>query len=349
MAPATGNNAGNNGAGPQPSVHYHYYGPQYATGWYYSPREYCPRPSKSRKPSIAGFLLIFTGIFTIIAGSMMGTFAFGVGPMWDMMDNSGNQNNQDFINIQGEVIYMNSTPAVGVNVTLVDQNIMASTNSTGHYKILNVKPGWYDLRVELPGYKSIIQSVKVAKNMVGMDTSHNMDWKNYVTTDFQLQSGSGEVRIGSSHETGPLSNDWEIGKPIFQNFAIACLVAGAIAGSFMIVGGYFAIKRTKLPWVVVGCVFAMICGTVVGVIAIILVLMSTNEFDRKDDGKDNSGPRTGGGPGSPPDPSKPAEARPTVSTPPTGPDKVGTPYGGYQYPVYTYPPNPVPQQSVRQY
>jgi hypothetical protein len=349
MAPATGNNAGTSGAGPQPSVHYHYYGPQYASGWYYSPSQYSPKPHKSRKPSIAGCLLIFTGIITIIAGSMMGTFAFGVGPMWDMMDNSNNQSNNELVNIQGQVIFMNSTPAEGVNITIVDLNIMAQTNSTGHYKILNVEQGWHDLKVELTGYKSLIQSVKVAKSMVGIDTDHNMEWKNYVTTDFQVQPGSGELRIGKAHETGSINNDWEMGKPILQNFAAVCLVGGIIAGAFMFLGGYFAIKRTKLPWVIVGCVFAMICGSILGIIAIILVLMSTNEFDRKDKGHDEGGPRTGGGPGSPPEAPKAVDPKAPVGTPPTGPDRIGTSYGGYQYPVNSYPPNPVPQPSTRSY
>jgi hypothetical protein len=349
MEPATGNNAANSGAGPQPSVHYHYYGPQYAGGWYYSPNQYCPRPHKSRKPSIAGFFLIFAAILTIIMGSMMGSFAFSVGPMGDMMDNSANQTDDVLLNLQGQIIFMNSTPAVGVNVTIVDLNIMAQTNSTGNYKILNVAQGWHDLKVELPGYKVLLQSVKVAKSMVGMHAGYDMEWKDYVTTDFQLQPGSGDLRIGTAHDTGAIKNDWETGKPFFQNFATICLVAGVIGAVFMFIGGYFAIKRTKLPWVIVGCVFAMIFGSVLGIIAIILVLMSTNEFDRKDKGHDENGPRTGGGPGTPPDAPKAAEPKAPLSTPPTGPEKIGTPYGGYQYPVYSYPPNPIPQPTVRQY
>jgi hypothetical protein len=347
MEPATGNNAGS--SGPQPSVHYHYYGTQYAGGWYYSPNQYCPTPRKSRKPSIAGCLLIFTGIITIIAGSMMGSFAFGVGPMWEMMDNGANQADSELLNLEGQAIFMNSTPASGVNITIVDLNIIAQTNSTGHYKILNVEQGWHDLKVEYPGYKTLIQSVKVAKSMTHMDNQGNMEWKNYVTTDFQLQPGSGDLRVGKAHEPGSINTDWEMGKPIMQNLSALCLVGGLIGGIFMFIGGYFAIKRIKLPWVIVGCVFGIICGSILGIIAIILVLMSTNEFDRKDKGHDEVGPRTGGGPGSPPDAPKTSEPKAPASTPPTGPEKIGTPYGGYQYPVYSYPPNPIPQPTVRQY
>lgn len=351
MAPPTGNNAPNSGAGPQQSVHYHYYGPQYASGWYYYPREYYPRPHRSRKPSIAAALLIFTAIFTIISGSILGSFAFGVGPMWNAMNDSANQNSNELVNLQGQVIFMNSTPAQGVNVTIVDLNIVAQTNSTGHYKILNVKQGWHDLRVELPGYKSLLQSVEVSTSMVGMNSGHNMEWKDYVNVDFQLQPGSGEVRIGTAHDTGPISSSWDTGKPYFQNFAAACMVVWVIAGVFMLLGGYFAIKRTKLPLVIIGCVFAIITGwgTIMGVIALILVLMSTNEFDRKEKGKDENGPGSGGGPMTPPEPSKPAEPKPTVGTPPAGPEKIAPPYVGGQFPAYTYPPYQVPQPSTRQY
>lgn len=331
-----------------PSVHYHYYGPQYPAAWYYSPKECCPKPHRSSKPGVAGTLLIIAGVLAIVLGSLMGSFSVGVGPMWNMMDNGANSANNELVNVQGQVIFMNSTPAVGANITIVDLGIMASTNSTGQFKILNVKVGWHDLKVELPGYKAIIQSVEVTKGMMGMNQGHNMVWNDYVAVDFQLQPGSGEVRIGDAHEQGPLSSDWETnGKPFMQNFGAICLVASVIAGAFMITGGYYAIKRTKLPLVVVGSVFAMVFCSILGIIAIILVLMSTNEFDRKhkhkedDDGKGH----TGGGQGGQPEPPRPvSEKKPELNAPTTkGPEKISPAYVGGQFPAMAYTPYPGPQ------
>jgi len=353
MEPEKGNGATNVGAPqPQPSVHYHYYGMQYPAYWYYSPTQCCPKPRRSRKPSVAGFLLIFAGVFAMIAGAFLGAFALGVGPMSDMMDNSANNSSNALVNLQGQVIFMNSTPAVGVNVTIVDLAIIAQTNSTGHYKILNVEQGWYDIKVELTGYKSMIQSVEVSKGMVGMDGGHNMEWKDYVTVDFQLTPGSGEVRIGDAHETGPIDNGWQTnGKPFMQGFGAVCLVAAVIGGTFMILGGYFAIKRTKLPWVIVGSVFAIIFCSILGIIAIILVLLSTNEFDKKDKDEGDDGDQKKGGQGGPPEAPRPApEKKADLNAPTTkGPEKVSPANMGGQFPAMTYVPYPGPQYYTRQY
>jgi len=349
------------GAQQPQSVHYHYYGPQYPPAppyppqWYYSPKECCPKPHKSSKPGIAGTLLIIAGVFAIIVGASMGSFSLGIGPMFNMMDNGANNNN-DLGSIQGQVIFMNSTPVSGANITIVDLGLMASTNASGQYKILNVQVGWHDVRVELPGYKSVIQSVDVTKGMMNMGGSHDMQWYNYVIVDFQLQPGTGEIRIGNAHDTGPDASDWNTnGKAFMQNLGAICLVAGVIGGLLMIIGGYFAIKRTKLPWVITGCVFALIFCSIVGVIAIILVLMSTNEFDRKkklEEDEEDGDQRGSGGQGERPEPPKHVHERKADMNAPTtkAPEKVSAPYMGAQFPAMAYyPPYPTQYYYPRQY
>lgn len=341
------------------SVHYHYYGPQYPPPsypqWYYSPRDYSPKPHRSSKPGIAGTLLIIAGIMSIILGASMGAFSLGVGPMWSMMDNGANNNN-DLGTIQGSVIYMNSTPVQGANITIVDLGLMASTNASGQYRILNVAVGWHDIRVELPGYKSVIQSVDVTKGMMNMGNGgHDMQWQGYVTVDFQLQPGAGEIRYGDAHEPGPDASDWDTnGKAFMQNLGAICFFTGVLGGVFMFIGGVFAIKRRKLPWVITGCVFALIFSSILGIIAIILVLMSTNEFDRKkkrEEDDDDDRDRRHGGQGDREHHRPVQEPRVDPNAPTTkAPDRVAPQYPGGQFqPMAYYQPYPAPNYYPRQY
>ena len=261
-------------APPVPPVYYPPYG-----GWYAPPPQawgQAPQPKRSGKPKMVGILLMFSGVLSIIMGVFFGAMMINVVPGMEEWSN----NTSGYGDIEGQVIYMNSTPAAGVNVTVTDLSILASTNETGHYRILNVANGWHDLKVELAGYKTLVKSVYVnTNNMMGYSGSAGK-------ADFQLQPGSGEQRLGEARtpgsKTGPMDPN---AQEIIRSMGAVCMVLGVVLGSFAIIGGYFAFRTEKLGLVALGTLcgilsFGFAIGSGLAFIALILLLLSTDEFER---------------------------------------------------------------------
>jgi len=259
---------------PAPPVYYPPYG-----GWYAPPPQawgQAPQPKRSGKPKIVGMLLMFSGVLSIIMGLFFGAMMINVVPWMEEWSN----NTSGYGDIEGQVIYMNSTPVAGVNVTVVDLGLMASTNETGHYRILNVANGWHDLKVESLGYKTPVRSVFVRVSDV-MGTG-----KNVTRADFQLQPGSGEQRLGEARtpgsKTGPMD---PMAQEMIRSFGAVCMVLGVVLGSFAILGGYFAFRTERLGIVALGTLcgilsFGFAIGSGLAFIALILLLLSTDEFER---------------------------------------------------------------------
>jgi hypothetical protein len=252
-------------------------------GWYAPPPPTypAPRPRRSGKPKIVGILLMFSGVLSIIMGVFMGAMMVNVVP-W-MTDWSNNASG--YGEIDGQVIYMNSTPAAGVNVTIVDMSLMATTNETGDYRVLNVPNGWHDLKVEMPGYKTFIKSVYV-NILSGAQSGVSVPAGNTANADFQLQPGSGEQRLGEARtpgdKTGPMDAN---AQTMIRSFGAVCLVLGVVLGSFAVLGGYFAMRAEKLGIVALGTLcgilsLGFVIGSVLAFIALILLLLSTDEFER---------------------------------------------------------------------
>jgi hypothetical protein len=256
---------------PMPPGYYQPWG-----GWYAPQPQPCCPPRRSGKPKMVGVLLMFSGVLSIIMGLFFGAMMVNVVPWMEEWSN----NTSGFGDIEGQVIYMNSTPAAGVNVTLVDLNLVASTNETGHYRLLNVANGWHDLRVEAPGYKSFVKSVFVqASDMMGAG------W-NTTRADFQLQPGSGEQRLGEARtpgsKTGPMDPN---AQEMMRTFGAVCMVLGLVLGAFTILGGYYAFRTEKLAVVALGTLcgilsLGFVIGSGLAFIALILLLLSTDEFER---------------------------------------------------------------------
>jgi len=256
---------------PMPPGYYQPWG-----GWYAPQPQPCCPPRRSGKPKIVGILLMLSGVLSIIMGVFFGAMTTNIVPWIDEWSN----NASGFGEIEGQVIFTNSTPAGGVNVTIVDLGLSATTNETGRYRLLNVANGWHDLRVESPGYKTLIRSVYV--NILDPTSSK----RNITTADFQLQPGSGEQRLGESHKPGSKAPAIdENAQEILRSFGSVCLVLGIVLGILSIIGGYYAFRTEKLAVVALGALAGIIStglgfGAVLAFIALILLLLSTDEFDR---------------------------------------------------------------------
>ena len=281
IPPPPGTDIGRQGPAmaPAPPVYYPPYG-----GWYAPPPQaYGPAPParRSSKPRIVGILLIFSGVLSIIMGGFFGAMMYNIVPWMDEWSNNSSGTGE----IDGVVIFMNSSPAAGVNVTVADLGLMATTDEQGDYRILDVANGWHDLKIEMPGYKTLVKSVYV--NIMTTGTTSMSGTSNEPTqADFQLQPGSGEQRIGEAHTPGSKTIPMdENAQSILRSMGAGCLVAGIVMGSFAILGGYFALRTERLGMVALGALcgllsFGFAIGSGLAVIALILLLLSTDEFDR---------------------------------------------------------------------
>ena len=65
--------------------------------------------------------------------------------------------------------------------------------------------------------------------------------------------------------------------------AVSFVVSGIIMlvpSLLSIIGGVFAIKRTRWGWALAGSICSAFCSTILGIIAIIFIAMSKNEFTK---------------------------------------------------------------------
>jgi hypothetical protein len=264
---------------PPPPGYYPPYG-----GWYAPPPQaYGPAqpPRRSGKPKIVGILLIFSGVLSIIMGGFFGAMMYNIVPWMDQMSS----NSSGVGEIEGMVIFMDSTPAAGVNITVSDLGLVAITDATGSYRILNVANGWHDLKIEMAGFKTLVKSVYV--NIMNADGTGMSGPTGGVTkADFQLQPGSGEQRIGETHKPGsktiPMDRN---AQDILRSMGAVCMVLGVVLGTFAILGGYFALRTERLGIVALGALcgllsFGFAIGSGLALIALILLLLSTDEFER---------------------------------------------------------------------
>ncbi len=244
-------------------------------GWYAPPPPW-PQPAErgpSSKPRVAGLLLILSGALSLLFAALMGAMLLNIGPIAEMAERSEG----DIGELRGVVILENSTPAEGARVTLTDIDRYAVTNESGSYRILNLPVGWHDVEVEMDGYMVVQGSVYVEP------------LKRFGATiaDFQLQPGSGVLQpSGESHTPGERESELERNAlPLIRSMGAVCVAAGLIGGVLAILGGWCALQRANLPIVLAGAVggilsFGFGLGAVLSVIALILLILSVDEFER---------------------------------------------------------------------
>jgi hypothetical protein len=246
--------------------------------WYGQPAAQYPAPERRRsgKPKIVGILLMFSGVLSILMGVILGAVVFNVVPWAEQMQSSAGGTGE----IDGQIIYMNSTPAPDVNISIPDLGLAGATNETGQYRLLSVKAGWHDLKIERAGFKTWVKSVYVTATG---DLNTNI---RPTKADFQLQPGDGEFRLGDAHTPGSTAIPMDAtARSILNSIGTFCMTAGVVMGALAILGGYYAMRTEKLGMVALGTLcgilsFGFAIGAGLSFIALILLLLSTDEFER---------------------------------------------------------------------
>jgi|GEM_PF-6979404 len=292
---------------------YYPYTPQYYQNYYshaypaqaYQSHIYPPTlPIKkgSKKPAIAGALLIIAGIFTILFSSII--FVSGAF-MWNANDNENywlEWQSGDLVNIMGTVSNSESMPIDNVTVSVTGTHLYSITNSTGQYRLSGVPCGYREIKLEKDGFRTIIYRTQLKEHDSDNFPNYGNDGENYnydnltqgnaLIFDFTMTPGNDTVTYGPSmHETNLYLNKASIWLGICGTFTL-------ISGIFSIIGGFYSMKRKRFGLAISGAIlgifgFGFALGTILSIVALFILLLSTNEFDNdKNKNKDDEGGHT---------------------------------------------------------
>ncbi|MDI6708086.1 MAG: hypothetical protein QME47_03255 [Candidatus Thermoplasmatota archaeon] len=208
-------------------------------------KEYRIEPKKSSaKPIIAGILLIIVSLSTLFI-----VIALYAAPT--LLEHYHLEQMQS--SLYGRVVDKNGTGIEDVTIELND--LVVKTNSTGYYKLENVRGGLHKIKIYKPNNKTIIAKIFVLPR----NEAEN----------FELIPGEGIIEEDHTLEL----------------FAVlySCATIELIFSVFALVGGVLAIKRRHFAVCVVGSVVGLlsllvVVGTIMSIAALILLALSKEEF-----------------------------------------------------------------------
>ncbi len=241
------------------------------------------RKEKSSKPVVAGSLLLIIGII----GLIFSAFVVGGGIALDNFEDIPFEG-FTVTYITGTITDSSGSPLENVSIALVDSHLQAITDENGTYQIYGIPSGYHQLRIEKTGYTTLIYNTYILsfeEKSDFMSDFQDTNGDNPLTIDndnynFQLSEGSGTYMYGS--EIAPHRNFFNIFGGFISGFGVITLFCSALS----IVGGYFAINRKKHVLVVLCSIaaifsFGFFIGSLLAIIALIIVIISSNEFEEK--------------------------------------------------------------------
>ena len=205
---------------------------------------------RSSKPMIVGILLIIIFILGTITSTAI-FFAF------DFMEDANIKGT-----FEGEVVDVYGNPLEGVTVSVLNNpEVYDVTDARGKFSLSNITSGKQIIQLTKEGYKTLIVEVFV------------LPWSIQIEK-FVMKEGSGEVSEESL---------------IIKIFNFAPLLSSIIFISSIIAatGGIVALMRKYFFLAIIGSIFGIIAGffTLIGIplgiAALILLLLSKEEFEVK--------------------------------------------------------------------
>jgi hypothetical protein len=226
------------------------------------------KKEESNKPTVVAALLILVAILGL-AFSAMGLVGFSIFEGFDDASHDG------FVTIRGEVNYVNDTGVDGATVSVVGEALSTVTDSEGNYIIYGVPVGDQRIQVEKEGYKTIIRKITLTEVFDFENLDQTKETRHRL--DFTLQAGTGSVEVGSHGEEFPIED--------FRTFMMACSVIGVLMSILALWGGWNALKRQNVTWVMVGCVAGIFSigfgiGAILAFVALFVTLLGMDEFKR---------------------------------------------------------------------
>ncbi|EMR73958.1 Carboxypeptidase regulatory-like domain protein [Thermoplasmatales archaeon SCGC AB-539-N05] len=218
---------------------------------------------KTNKPTIAGVLLITAFILGV---SWAGVFGFGESILKSSMDQAGVSGILG--GVSGNVTDENNTLLSDVLIEVSGTNISTVTDQNGSYSLTNVSIGIQQLNITKEGYKPQIYEILVSPFPI-MPFNMEMEFV-----------GIGNEGPANNHSISELWNK-------IRSTLYFCSVIFAVFSIFALLGGLYAIKRKNFGIVIIGSIFGIlsfgfIFGSVCSIIALILLIISKEEFGNGD-------------------------------------------------------------------
>lgn len=247
---------------------------------YNYPQRRPPKRKKSKKPTVAGSLLLVVAVLGILFSIVM----VGSGFFLDNIDGLMELSNET-VNIEGEVVDENGDPIENATITIVDTHLQTETNANGRYRIVGVPDGFQEIRVEKSGYKTIL-----LKTFVNNDDSTKENYnindgevhRQGNEYDFTLPDGSGELTYGMDPDTlEKLFGD-------LHGFLTVIGIITLVCSVMALIGGIFALKREHYGVAIAAAVvgifsFGFAIGSILSIIALFVILLASDEFESEDE------------------------------------------------------------------
>ncbi|MEM2899246.1 MAG: carboxypeptidase-like regulatory domain-containing protein, partial [Thermoplasmata archaeon] len=271
--------------------HQHYYPQGYPCLPYPSqqiPPYIPPHKKTSKKPIIAGALLIIAGIVIILFSSII--FVSGAF-FWNANEDDNywqNWQSSDLVNIIGTVSNSEGLPLDNVTVSITGTHLYSITNSTGQYKLSGVPCGYREIKLEKDGFHTIIYRTQLKEQDFDNNPyyNENLTQTNALVFDFTMTPGDDTVTYGPSmHEPNSSWNRVSIWFAVCGTFTM-------LSGIFSTIGGFYSMQRKHFGLALSGAIlgifgFGFALGTILAIIALFILLLSSDEFasdKNKDDG-----------------------------------------------------------------
>jgi len=241
-----------------------------------------PKVNKSSKPIIAGSLLFIVGIIGIIFSGIV----IGGGLMMDTLEDIPFQG-FSITSMEGTIIDSSGNAVSDVTITIVDSHLETRTDENGSYRIQGIPSGYHQIRIKKNGYNTLIYNTYIIS---GDDFSGFMADNEQIkndplinedgTYDFQISQGNETYEYGS--ETPPHQLFFEKFGGWISGFGVITLFCSILS----IIGGYFSLMRKNHIFVILCSIaaifsFGFFIGSLLAIIALIIVILSSNEFEEK--------------------------------------------------------------------
>ena len=239
--------------------------------------------SRSSKPVIAGSLLLIIGIIGVIFSA----FVVGGGIALDNFEDIPFEG-FTVTYLKGTITDSSKNPIENASISIVDSHLQTSTDKNGSYQIFGIPSGYHQLIIEKNGYATLIYHryiLSFEEESEFMTEFQDEKGENPLVIDndnynFQLNQGSGTYTYGS--ETPPHREFFNIFGGFISGFGIITLFCSVLS----IIGGYFAINRKKYVLVLLCSIaaifsFGFFIGSLLSIIALIIIIISSNEFEGK--------------------------------------------------------------------
>ncbi len=239
---------------------------------------------KSMKPRIAGYLLIL--VIFMVAFEILIVVGVGANYKYASIYESRNDLNGKILDKATQTVI---SAEINISLSNYDHefdylfdkiNIGKHTynttinSTTGEYRFSNIRCGRYVINVSIKGYITELRKVIIVPEDVNPEKDEN-------TEDFEMvrnTTSSAKIINSGTFESKSLDD--------FINIAFSCFIINGICIVIALAGIIHCFKRKKYSIAVVGAIFGVITGlitiwtigSILSVVAILLIVMSKEEF-----------------------------------------------------------------------